>query len=365
MAEPWPARKEENGRPRAQAEARARLLEHAGKARAGRRLRPGRIAVWGAGVVAVCAAAALVLVPAVRDDDGGGPVAKARRTADGVLLAAADAADRQPPENGRYLHTSSRETELVSAGTERSSFLVVEDRVTDHWQAARPARDGSLVWTRRLGTRPLSAEDEQAWKAAGSPARVAGLSWTGRPKVELRQAGAWKRSRVEVGKSASRAKVGTLGSAKVTLGRLNALPADAGELRASLLGRYRGGEAGTDLWLFGAARDLLDGSLPVRPEVRAAAYRMMAGLGGVALLGPAQDGRGRPGTAIAFDEPGNERGLVRHTLIVDEGTGRLLEAREMMLNPSRAYAKIPEGTVYDSVVYDHEWTDARPAVPRS
>ncbi|WP_344247574.1 CU044_5270 family protein, partial [Actinocorallia libanotica] len=287
------------------------------------------------------------------------------RDADAVLRAAADAAVRQPPESGRYLHASSRETELVSAGTARSSFLVVEDRVTDRWQAARPARDGSLVWTKRLGVRPLSDQDEQAWKAAGSPARVAGLSSTGKPRVALRQAGAWKKSTVGIGKAGKQAKIGTLGSQKVTMGVLKALPADAGQLRETLLTRYQGDEAGADLWLFGAARDLLDGTLPVRPEVRAAAYRILAEVDGVALLGPARDGQGRSGTAVAFDEPGNERGLVRHTLILDEGTGRLLEAREMMLHPAPAYAKIPEGTVYDSVVYDHEWTDARPAAPRA
>ncbi|WP_344236403.1 hypothetical protein, partial [Actinocorallia libanotica] len=65
MAEPWPtgpAGDEENGRRRAEAEARARLLAHAGAARPARRLRPGRIAGWGAGVVAVCAAAAIVII---------------------------------------------------------------------------------------------------------------------------------------------------------------------------------------------------------------------------------------------------------------------------------------------------------------
>lgn len=356
-----PVQENEERLARAQAEARARLLEHAGAARV-RRSRLGRRAGWGVGVVAVCAAVSVALVPALRDDDGGGS-AEPRQTADRVLLAAADAAGRQA-ESGRYLHTSSRETRLVSAGTAQASFLVVRDLETDRWQAARPARDASLVWTRQLGARPLTAEDEKAWRNAGAPARVAGLSGADKPRVEPKRTAAWKKTATGAGRSGKQAKAGTLGSRPVTLNWLNALPADAQGLRERLLTLHQDA-AGADLWLFTVSRELLDGSLPVRPEVRAATYRMLAELDGVEPLGSVQDARGRQGTGVALEEPGDERGLVRHVLIIDEGTGRLLEARDVLLEPSPAYARVPAGTVYDSTVYEHEWTDGRPVPPKA
>jgi hypothetical protein len=357
-----PVQEKEERLARAQAEARARLLEHAGAAQ-GRRTRLGRRAGWGIGVVAVCAAVSVALVPALRDDDGGGGSAEPRRTADSVLLAAADAAGRQA-ESGRYLHTSSRETRLVSAGTAQASFLVVRDLETDRWQAVRPARDASPVWTRRLGARPLTAEDEKTWREAGAPARVAGLPGADRPRIAPNRTAAWKKTETGAGRSGKRAAVGTLGSRPVTLGQLNALPADARGLRDALLTRHQDA-AGADLWLFTVSRELLDGSLPVRPEVRAATYRMLAELDGVEPLGSVQDARGRQGTGIALEEPDGERGRVRHVLIVDEGTGRLLETRDVLVEPSPAYARIPAGTVYDSTVYEHEWTDGRPVPPKA
>ncbi|MEO3787732.1 CU044_5270 family protein [Actinocorallia sp. B10E7] len=362
MAEPRSVQEgNERRRPEAQAEARARLLAHAGTARR-RRFRPGRAGRAGAAAVCVVAAVALTLVTGNGGgDDDGAPIAQPERTADRALLAAADATARRSPETGRYLHTSSRESTLVSAGTANSSFLVVRDRRTDRWQAADPTRDVSPVWTKRLAVRPQTAADRKAWKAAGSPALVAGLSRTGEPRVELKRAGAWQKSGTAVGKA------GTLGGRNVTATQLDALPADTTGLRTALLTRYQGKSgAKADPWLFTAARDLLDGSLPVHPDVQAAAYRVLAELEGVELLGPVQDPEGRPGTGIALNEAGDERGSVRHTLIIDEGTGRLLAAKDVLMEPSRAYTRVPAGTVYAATVYEgSEWTDERPSAPKS
>lgn len=359
MAEP---RSEENDK--GQAEARARLLEHAGTARR-RRFRPGRAGWAGVGAVCVAAAVALTLVVGTGDDgDDAARVAQPERTADGALLAAADATERRSAETGRYLHTTSREDTLVSAGTPASPFLVVRKRLADRWQAADPSRDGSRVWTKRLGIRPQTAADRKAWKAAGSPAAVAGLPPNGTPRVVLKGAGAWQRSGIPAGATG---KAGTLGGRNVTADQLNALSADTAGLRTALMARYEGNSgAEENQWLFTVTRDLLDGSLPVHPDVQAAAYRMLAELDGVELLGPVQDPDGRQGTGIALDETGGELGSVRHTLIIDGGSGRLLAADEVLLEPSRAHAGIPAGTVRTSTVYEgQEWTDERPAAPKS
>ncbi|GAA2724309.1 CU044_5270 family protein [Actinocorallia aurantiaca] len=349
-----------------QAEARARLLEHAGTARR-RGFRPGRAGWAGVGAVCVAAAVALTLVIGTGDDDGGDDaarVAQPQRTANAALLAAADATERRSAEAGRYLHTTSRESRLMSAGTRAPSFLVVRKRLADRWQAADPSSDGNRVWIKRLGIRPQTAADRKAWKAAGSPAAVAALSPDGTPRVVLKGVGTWQRSGTAEGATG---KAGTLGGRNVTADQLNALPTDTSGLRTALMARYEG-ESGAEQnqWLFAVTRDLLDGSLPVHPDVQAAAYRMLAELEGVELLGPVQDPDGRRGTGIALDETGGEFGSVRHTLIIDGETGRLLSADEVLLEPAQAYAGIPAGTVRTSTVYEsQEWTDERPAAPRS
>ncbi|MEU5024939.1 CU044_5270 family protein [Streptomyces milbemycinicus] len=62
------------------------------------------------------------------------------------------------------------------------------------------------------------------------------------------------------------------------------------------------------------------GESPARPELRAALYRVLAGLPGVEVVGPAKDATGRTGTALKWT---SKSSTIR--LIVDPRTGTLLE----------------------------------------
>lgn len=91
---------------------------------------------------------------------------------------------------------------------------------------------------------------------------------------------------------------------------LRALPADPDRLERLLPKRF--GEPGRDTepltrnetgdsWMFSVARDIIL-TMPVTPRVRAAAFRMIAGLPAVRTIGSVRDAEGRQGTAVAIDE---------------------------------------------------------------
>ncbi len=70
------------------------------------------------------------------------------------------------------------------------------------------------------------------------------------------------------------------------------------------------------------------------PTVRAALYKVAAGIPGVELLGPVQDRAGRPGVAVAMTS--GYTGLrQRHVLILDEKTSALLAEETVLLDAAR------------------------------
>ncbi|GGM55567.1 hypothetical protein GCM10011608_45560 [Micromonospora sonchi] len=105
---------------------------------------------------------------------------------------------------------------------------------------------------------------------------------------------------------------------------LAALPASPAKLKDKLLTWYAdtGAAEGRDRFLFhsGAALVL---DLPVSPQVRAAAYRMLAAMPGVTSLGRVTDQLGRPGVAVAVTHQG-DFGAAQTRLIVDPATGQAL-----------------------------------------
>ncbi|MCD0450686.1 CU044_5270 family protein [Actinocorallia sp. API 0066] len=150
----------------------------------------------------------------------------------------------------------------------------------------------------------------------------------------------------------SASEVGGLGDAGITLEQLATLPTDPDELKQALARRVsdhndpkdsdpseppttgpedagpdpslEGGGAAFNARLYSATVHLIV-NLPVRSEVRAAAYRVLASLPGVRDAGPVVDSMGRPGHAVelAPDPDG-----VPYRLVLDPETG-LPRAREM------------------------------------
>lgn len=145
-------------------------------------------------------------------------------------------------------------------------------------------------------TEPRTKADEARWLAAGSPHTVKikvkimtgtntlGLTMGTRPPMGMR-------TNVDD-------KIYGLGSRNVTYQDLGELPSKSGELRTYLERLYAadsGAEtgAGRTAWLLRQAANLI--TMPVKPAVRAAAYRVMADLPGVKVLGRVSAPLGREG----------------------------------------------------------------------
>ncbi|WP_144118649.1 CU044_5270 family protein [Catellatospora sichuanensis] len=190
---------------------------------------------------------------------------------------------------------------VLLAAAQRSESTVASDG--DYWVLRAEHGEG----TRR-------GQDEMMWLAAlpGLPSsgyfRRADGSWAARPMQGHTSANNF-----------------LLAGQPRSVQELAALPTDPGQLKRRLLGSYDGndGEAeGRDVFLFHAGMDLvLD--LPVTPQVRGAAYRMLAELPGVTSLGRVTDQRGRIGVAISVTRQG-DFAKSQTRLIVDPATGQAL-----------------------------------------
>ncbi len=108
------------------------------------------------------------------------------------------------------------------------------------------------------------------------------------------------------------------------------------------LGRgHRPSTEKTGYRLFWSAEALIL-DLPVSSQVRAGAYRMLAGVDGLRLVGPATDQRGRAGLAVAY-----QRGANQDRLIVDPATGQALALEAWHGGTLMHYTVIEEGRYTD------------------
>ncbi|WP_327419947.1 hypothetical protein OG612_41265 [Streptomyces sp. NBC_01527] len=81
--------------------------------------------------------------------------------------------------------------------------------------------------------------------------------------------------------------------------------------------------SGRSAWMLRQAADLI--TMPVKPGVRAAAYRVMADLPGVRVVGRVTDPLGRKGVGVEFpDTYRTPLGSTRQRLVVDPSTGAML-----------------------------------------
>jgi hypothetical protein len=76
-------------------------------------------------------------------------------------------------------------------------------------------------------------------------------------------------------------------------------------------------------------------TMPVKPAVRAAAYRVMAEMPGVRGLGRVTDPLGREGVGFTFPgTPQTPLGSVEQRLVVDPSTGAMLSEQLVLVEPS-------------------------------
>ncbi|WP_326645318.1 hypothetical protein OG884_12815 [Streptosporangium sp. NBC_01755] len=109
--------------------------------------------------------------------------------------------------------------------------------------------------------------------------------------------------------------------------------------------------------------------MPVTPQVRGAAFRMLADLETIEVVRDVVDAEGRTGSAVAIEErvrakadaKGGE-GILRNRLIFDEATGRALARDSVVVRPGGLQAGFAPGTVWHSqTILEAGWTDEKPA----
>jgi len=225
--------------------------------------------------------------------------------------AAAVAAVQPAGAADGYRHTKSEGAHLsgVGGGNGIWALVPVEREI---WIAA----DGSGRLVEARGE-PIwfGPADEAAWMAAGSP------DLRGDPISDTR-----------FGPMPSGAEPGTLQlwPGSLHYEDLDALPTDVDSLRAVIDARAAAGGGANDYQRFIVVADLLRETVGT-PDLRAALYRVAAGLGGVELIGSVTDRAGRTGTAVAMTGNPSGVGLERHTLIFDPETSMLLAEEQVLL----------------------------------
>ncbi|MEV4004080.1 CU044_5270 family protein [Actinomadura sp. NPDC049753] len=341
-----------------------------GAAPARRRVRP----VWGLGLAgavaagAVAAAAVLVAPGGDGTEPGGTGGGGGERVLDArtVLLAAAEKADGQTETMRAFWHQVTVSSATYTVGKGGGGYAVTVRSKAETWTPSRP---GGKAWAagQELGAKPATKADEEAWRRAGSPTTFkiqvpVAPGAKGRLKGFTAKTTAGPRS-INGSALVDGDKVFWLGR-NVTMKDLRALPSDPKRLKAELLRWYKGHDTesnrpmASDLWLYTVARGLVM-DMPVKPAVRAAAFRMLAGLPAVRSLGKVTDPQGRTGNAIALDEK-TPQGVIREQMIIDLASGTALASMNVMVAPA-AGASVPAGrTMNSTTLIGAEWTDSKP-----
>ncbi|WP_320779292.1 CU044_5270 family protein [Streptomyces sp. CRN 30] len=251
------------------------------------------------------------------------------------LLSAATRAAASPAA-GTYWQTTT-ESQYVDVAEAGGQLFAVRTTSREQWSVGVRSGAGSLMVTGLdARTEPLTAADEARWRAAGSPRTAV---------VEAGQGTSAHRISVKAGTSdpmVMRTDIGgkiyAVGPDNVTYQDLRALPTTAAGLRRHLEELYardnsadNGTERGT--WMLRQAGSLV--TMPVKPAVRAAAYRVMADLPGVRVVGGVTDPLGRVGVGVEYPETyEGPLGTTKQRLIVDPATGEMLGDQLLLVDPS-------------------------------
>ncbi|MFI7615316.1 CU044_5270 family protein [Nonomuraea terrae] len=336
--------------------------------------------VWGLGLTG--AAAAAVTAAVVMSGTGtvpepykaqhvvtGRPSTEApavRLSARDVLLAAAEKAGRQAEGSGDHWHTVTVGRSRYVA--EQGGYQVMAEDRHEGWTPSATGGEQVSV-SRSLGARPATEADRTSWEQAGSPSEI-------RVKVPGK-GGEGKYGLIPLSTSSGKArtdrsplvdgdKVFWLGR-NVTMKELRHLPGEPGKLKKWLMASYEGhGTESTsekmsrDAWLFQVSVGLIM-DMPVTPEVRGAAFRMLADLDDVTVAQHVTDAEGRRGTAVSVEERYERGGVSENRLIFDEATGKALAHEYVVVEPGGMQEGFEPGTVWSStVLLEAGWTDDRP-----
>ncbi|MEV7326165.1 CU044_5270 family protein [Streptomyces sp. NPDC093970] len=286
------------------------------------------------------------------------------------LLSAATHAESSPAE-GTYWQTTTR-SRRVDVADANGRLIAVSSTGTDRWSVGvRPGTKSLMVSGENSVTEPMTAADRERWKAAGSPRTVVGevgIS-SGTAKIAYTVGS----GRPTVMRTSVDDKIYAVGPDNVSYQDLRALPSTTAGLGHYLEALYArdngadGGTAGRSAWMLRQAGNLI--TMPVKPTVRAAAYRVMAGLPGVRVIGHVTDPLGREGVAVEFPKAyPTPLGTTRERLVVDPSTGSMLGDQTLLLEPSARAEKagLKAGTtVSDEATTRMGWGVQQISVPKN
>ncbi|TWD17611.1 hypothetical protein FB570_111224 [Streptomyces sp. T12] len=286
-----------------------------------------------------------------------------------LLLSAATKAETSPSE-GTYWQTDSQSAAVEVVG-EAGHLFAVRTASSSRWSVGvREASKSLRVNGLNFVTEPLTAADHARWREAGSPGTV--FSAASPLGDEVKFALTMGTRRPTVTRTDFGDKIYALGPHNVSYRELRDLPATKSELR-QLLERLHAEDDGAhsaadrSAWLLRVAADLV--TMPVKPGVRAAAYRLMADLPGVQVDTGVTDPLGRVGVGVTF--PGTSPtplGGVRQQLVVDPSSGELLAEQTLLIEPSAKArgAGLKAGTAVNySAMTRMTWSEEQIALPRS
>ncbi|MGX6604015.1 CU044_5270 family protein [Micromonosporaceae bacterium Da 78-11] len=331
-------------------------------------------------VVSLSAAAGLTAIALV----AAGAVAASHSAGDPTASTAAPPPDRSQalllaaqqvstaPDTGRYWRTTTESHDLELGSTAKGPFRLTYNSADESW-VARSDTSPSWAVTRPWSRVPADSEDRSNWKNAGSPATfdLHYLDRNGEPAIMtgIRATG----GKTVVDPMNADSEAFSIGGLAKSMSDIRRLPAQPETLTTALLENYQrsidaaaahgrsqpGGNSPTkQAWLFSAATEIL--TLPVTPQVRATAYRIMASLDGVNNLGQASDVEGRTGNAVALQFNGAV-GLQEDRLIIDATTGMLLAQETRLLTPTPAMSWVKPTDIYStSVITGIGWTNDTP-----
>lgn len=271
-----------------------------------------------------------------------------------ALLVAATNVRKGP--TGTYWHTTRIAGKIYAIGKSASDHYKVEGRMRyDQWTD----RGGKSCFTNQdLPARPWTADDKRKWQQAGAPMKVSFPTEEGTRTLFLETTKRKQTCR----RSSDQRFFG------MTPEQVAALPTQPEQLENALLNLDGNWEAYAPTAtkqpiralrgdkrvraLSDVAGTLLAGA-PAPPEVRAAAFRMLATLPGVKVEGETTDPLGRPGVVISlpvetttplglYTAP-KQLGTYRRQWIINPGNGTLLAMRDVVATPPHGSRKLPPG----------------------
>jgi hypothetical protein len=306
-------------------------------------------------VVAAAAAAVTAIVVLAPGGSGDGPVRRQGIATGNVLLVAASNAEKAP--TGRYWHTESVTGTIYDVGKSAADHYEVDYRQRNIiWVGPDGKGRGAIV---DEAARPVTPEDMVKWRQAGSPKRVEVPNPDGPERASLD---------MQALPSSGKKYPYDGDYFGLTARQVAKLPTDAKALENVLLdlkGNWHAYSSKAEKEpiraLRGAERTralsdvvgTLLSKAPAPPQVRAAAFRMIATLPGVKAGGTATDPMGRTGRVISlplettvplglYTAP-KQLGTYLRQWIIDPAGGRLLAIRDLVATPPHGSRTLPPG----------------------